>query len=89
MPFVSGMPSAFVVSLLAVIQHIITVAPRAQASQAQSTAPKREVVEGRSADDVAAGSQDATVADAISCKTGKSRNKTSTTRAGVKSMRLN
>ena len=59
------MPSAFVVSLLAVIQHIITVAPRAQASQAQSTAPKREVVEGRSAVDVAAGSQDATVADAI------------------------
>jgi hypothetical protein len=42
-----------------------SLALRAQASQAQSTAPKSDVLEERSAVDVAAVSQDAAVADAI------------------------
>jgi len=41
------------------------LAVRAQASQAQSTAPKSDLLEDRSAVDVAAVSQDAAVADAI------------------------
>jgi RNA polymerase subunit RPABC4/transcription elongation factor Spt4 len=47
------------------------LAVRAQASQAQSTAPKSDLLEERSAVDVAAGSQDAAVADAIPLQNGK------------------